>query len=400
LIWAVRDPIWGKRAIRENGRTVGYEEELVDSGVSDKRLLVHEAEVAGALRVMSREGSTLSAVMRAAWDTGDLRSLTKNSPARATGAHISIVGHVTRDEVKKELTKTDMANGFANRFLWTAVRRSKVLPEGGHLDPRELEEFVARFREVLEIARRFESVERDAEARALWAENYLELSEGQPGLLGAVISRAEAQVTRLSLLYALLERRGVVTGRDLEAALALWRYCERSAQYIFGQAIVETPEAQRLRQLVQVIAGRPGRQVTVHWLSNSGPRRYRRDRDRAERDLMALEKQGLGVLRNPPSGPATGRVFVLNAGALDAGAADTGPHSRHPHPQQSGVEMGSDALQASADSDGPDSESPWPPNKSPSSIASPPNCAQRLHEGLEAVPDASVEPGADEGPDR
>jgi hypothetical protein len=47
---------------------------------------------------------------------------------------------------------------------------------------------------------------------------------------------------------------------------------------------------------------------------------------------MELEKQDLGVLRDPPSGPATGRVFVLNAGALDADAADPEPNSGHSHP--------------------------------------------------------------------
>jgi hypothetical protein len=332
LIWHVRDPISRTRPIREKNRTVGYEQELEDAGVLDKRLLVHEGELAGALRAMSREGNTLSAVLRAAWDTGDLRSLTKNAPARATGAHISVIGHVTRDEVNKELNQTDRANGFANRFLWIAVRRSKVLPEGGRLDLREFEEFAERFREVLEMARNVSRVERDAGARDLWAEIYQDLSEGRPGLLGAITSRSEAQVTRLSLLYALLAGRREVAVTDLQAALALWGYCERSARYIFGEAVAETDEAKQLRQLVQVIAGRPGRTITVHWLSNSGPRRYRRNRDRAERDLMELEKQGFGVLRDPPSGPATGRVFVLNPGALDADASDSEPNSGHSHP--------------------------------------------------------------------
>ena len=75
-----------------------YKTVVIDDGVLDKRLFVIESEFANVLKVMAREGNTLSPVLRRAWDTGDLRTLTKNSPARATGAHISIIGHITRQE--------------------------------------------------------------------------------------------------------------------------------------------------------------------------------------------------------------------------------------------------------------------------------------------------------------
>jgi hypothetical protein len=92
LIWAVRNPIERNEPVKEKGRTTGYETVLVDEGVEDKRLLVFEGEFASVLRILGREGNTLSAIIRNAWDTGELRSLTKNSPAVASGAHISISG--------------------------------------------------------------------------------------------------------------------------------------------------------------------------------------------------------------------------------------------------------------------------------------------------------------------
>lgn len=46
--------------------------------------------------------------------------------------------------------------------------------------------------------------------RALWQAIYHDLSEGKPGLLGAVLSRAEAQVLRLSVFYALLDKSDMV----------------------------------------------------------------------------------------------------------------------------------------------------------------------------------------------
>ena len=72
---------------------------------------------------MSREGNTLSAIIRQAWDSGNLHPLTKNSPIRATDAHISIIGHITREELLRYLTETEQANGFANRFIWLMVYR-------------------------------------------------------------------------------------------------------------------------------------------------------------------------------------------------------------------------------------------------------------------------------------
>ena len=124
LIWAVRDAIFKTERVKEKGVVCDYQEVKVDAGVTDKRLLVIESEFASTLKVMAREGNTLSATIRQAWDSGDLRILNKNSPARSTGAHISIVGHITADELKRCLDSTEAANGFANRFLWCCVQHS------------------------------------------------------------------------------------------------------------------------------------------------------------------------------------------------------------------------------------------------------------------------------------
>ena len=234
LIWQVRDPIIKRDPVKQNGRVVDYQEVIADEGVSDKRLLVFEGEFASVLRVCARDGNTLSAVIRNAWDTGDLRILTKNSPAQATGAHISIIGHITRDELLRYLDDTEAANGFGNRFLWFCVRRSKVLPEGGRLTDSDLAPIIREVSAALSFARNTGEIRRDPEAREVWCAVYEQLSEGRPGLLGAMIARAEAQVMRLACIYALLDRSLVIRKEHLLAALALWEYAEASAEYIFG----------------------------------------------------------------------------------------------------------------------------------------------------------------------
>ena len=67
-------------------------------------------------------------------------------------------------------------------------------------------------------------------AEQRWEAIYTELAEEKPGLLGAITARAEAQVLRLSCLYALLDKTDAVEVPHLEAAYALWRYCEDSPQ--------------------------------------------------------------------------------------------------------------------------------------------------------------------------
>lgn len=208
-----------------------------DSGADDKRLLVQESEFAGVLKTASRKQNTLSPVMRCAWDSGSLRTLAKNCPAVATDAHISIVGHITRDELRRHITETEIANGLANRFLWVCVRRSKCLPEGGNLHPAQLQSHADTFARAVEHAQSVGELRRDAEARAVWHAVYGGLSEGKPGLVGAVIGRAEAQVMRLAMLYALLDRAAAIGAEHLLAALAVWTYCEQSARYIFGDAL-------------------------------------------------------------------------------------------------------------------------------------------------------------------
>lgn len=233
LIWQVRDPIMG----RQRTRAGTYEDVETDPGVADKRLLVVESEYARVLAVIQRQGNTLSDTVRDAWDRGALRAATKNSPARATDAHISIIGHITMSELRRELHETETANGFANRFLFVAARRSRELPFGGRADTLELSGILRRLAEAVERAREPGEVEMDAEARARWVSVYSRLSAARPGLIGAVTARAEAQVVRLALVYALSEGADAIELRHLDAALAVWAYCAASAAYIFGDAL-------------------------------------------------------------------------------------------------------------------------------------------------------------------
>jgi hypothetical protein len=207
-----------------------------DGDISDKRLLIAEEEFSSVLKVCSREGNILSDTIRKAWDSGSLRNQVKGNPLKATDAHIGLIGHITMSELTRLITATDQSNGFGNRFLWLAVRRSQLLPDGGSYTLADDAQMVKRLHDVIDHARTVEAMQRDETAKAAWRAVYPLLTRDREGLAGAMADRAEAQVLRLSMLYALLDSSATIRLEHLLAALALWRYSEECVSMIFGQS--------------------------------------------------------------------------------------------------------------------------------------------------------------------
>ncbi|MGD0483796.1 MAG: DUF3987 domain-containing protein [Gemmatimonadales bacterium] len=217
-----------------------------DPGVPDKRLLVIEGEFSSVLRAQGRDGNTLSAVLREAWDGWTLRTITKGNPQTATDPHVSVLGMITPDELRRQLGDCDYFSGYLNRFMLVWSERSQLLPFGGNLDPAI--EAVA----VEDVARAVRSARRCTDlsgftptARQWWREAYPGLTTGRPGRVGAAIQRGAAQVRRVALLYAALDGEGEVDARHLQAAGALWDYCAQTATYVFGRSEL-SQRAQRL----------------------------------------------------------------------------------------------------------------------------------------------------------
>jgi hypothetical protein len=124
------------------------------------------------------------------------------------------------------------------------VRRSKELPFPGQVPAAQLETLARTLAAAAAFGRDAGELRRDAEADALWGDVYGRLSAPEAGMVGAIIARAEAQVLRLSALYAVLDRSALVRAPHLFAALALWDYAETSARRIFrdlaGDPVADT----------------------------------------------------------------------------------------------------------------------------------------------------------------
>lgn len=304
LINEVRDPRmeWDKKEQCEV---------VVDNGVEDKRLMIIEPEFAGVLAVAERHGNNLSPIIRKAWDGGILSTMTKASPLKATDAHISIVAHVTVDELRSRLTRTDIANGFANRFIYMLVRRSKELPFGGSLSDSEIAEWGDRTAGAVYRAKNIGRITWEAAASDEWLRVYGSISADRPGLLGAVTARAEAQVVRLAMLYAAIDGAARISLDHLRAALAVWRYAEASAAHIFGDLVGDPVADEIMQALLQ--AGQAGMtRTTIRDLFGRN-----RSADRIGAALALLLKAGKAAGKMRETGGRPAEVWVAMDGAYN-----------------------------------------------------------------------------------
>lgn len=251
----------------------------------EHRALVLESEYGRLLAVMKREGSSLSPVIRDAWDGQPIGRFLARSRTLVLWHHVALIGMITPVELRSVLTSTDQANGFANRHMHVLVRRTKLLPFPE--SPRSaVTPFLATLRESMEDSRRIREMKWSIEGAMAWDAFYGRLAaKRQPGLLGAMLARAEAQVARLALIYAMMDRASEVSDLHLESAEAYWRFSEESAAVIYGRS---TGDRNADALLVEL---------------RSGPMDMTEVRDRlglrmaADRDAVVTLLLGLGLVR-------------------------------------------------------------------------------------------------------
>jgi len=223
-----------------------------DPGIGDQRLLIIEPEFASVLKTASREISTLSPTLRCAWDARPLAILTRTAPARATSAHIALIGHISQDELRRHITTIELANGYLNRILIIACRRQRLLPDGGHHDPLAGTGLTRLLAATIKHAQTAGQVRMDPDARELWHHAYRQLARPLPGIVGQITARAEAHTIRLALLYTLADGQRQISPPHLQAALALHDYATRSAGWALNGATGQ-PLAEQIHAALQSI---------------------------------------------------------------------------------------------------------------------------------------------------
>jgi Protein of unknown function (DUF3987) len=251
-----------KRMVTGLSSGEGLIERIRDSddplGDDDRRLLVVETEFMSVMARSKREGSTLAAVQRQAWEGRPLSVLNRQQ-IRASGSHVAIIGHIAPDEFRLRLADADMTGGTYNRYLPLFVERSRRLPIPPGVDDLVADALSSKLYDGIDEAKQVGQIQLGRDATSLWTDDlYDEFTEADDE------DRAESQFTRRAAPYCLrvagllaaLEGRTLISRADLAAAAALIRYSIASARFVLdGQA--RNPRLDRIQRSVDA-AGEAG----------------------------------------------------------------------------------------------------------------------------------------------
>ncbi len=232
MIGRIRDP----RTVDEDDGEDGLEKGDKDPGVEDKRVLFLAEELPSILhKAKKRNDGSLFGTVCEGFDSPNFMSVTtKKGALRATGPHISIIGHGTVNYLNKAFDITDIAGGFCNRFLWIWSTMTQAL-----LDAKVPEMLLIPFfrdaSDAIKFAEGVQEMTRTDEAQRLMeVEYYKSIATAPTGLLGDLLAREVAIVNRLSIIFALTDCSDIIKVEHIKVALALWNYSANCAALIFS----------------------------------------------------------------------------------------------------------------------------------------------------------------------
>lgn len=299
VVYEVHDDIYKVAQDKKSGK---YERTLVDPNEPEKRLLIILPEFHQCLANMHRTESILSSILRQAWDNTQISTPAKTSRAVATGACVSVSAAMSRDELLQETQAVDAENGTLNRIAFVCSRRSKLLPQGGKfkklLQSDAWADLQKRFNKNITESQ-FELpilMERDDEANSYWGLDesptngmYKELNQARMGVWGAVTARAPQIVLRIALITAVINGCREIRREHLEAAFEIWRYCDESSRFIFGDRL-DDPTTADIMGALRAIAPSGLTRTQVH-------RIWANHKERAEVDRALLWISHTGIAR-------------------------------------------------------------------------------------------------------
>lgn len=220
--------------------------------IEDKRLLVVESEFANVLHQSKRDGNTLSAALRDAWDGTSIRPAVKTSRVWATDPHIGLIGDITPSELNQLMNSRELTNGFANRFMFFWAEGDKVLPFPQQTPKEVVKSLGSRVAEVLKFAGASRHVEKDvkrmdlsADAKSLYSQLYKGGLRDRSGgeRITSLLDRRAPVLLRLAMLFALTDLTTVIGVSHINAAMAWVRYWVDSVRFIFQSAVDEVGAA-------------------------------------------------------------------------------------------------------------------------------------------------------------
>lgn len=229
LLSKITDPVF---SCSPKGDTV-----LALPGSPDKRVLYVEEELGALFNKMVTQESVEKMITKA-WDSGVLETTTKKESMRCIQPHVSIIGHITPDELYDRLDKRLLDNGFSNRWLYVLIKKTAVVvrpPAPGAIPGAA--DIAAQISDNLRRVQAggIGAMAFTLAAEAAFAETHEAMSSYRfNGAMGKQAARWAAQIYKLAVVYAAVDGRMEIDEGHLLAARAAWAYSHRSAAAFFA----------------------------------------------------------------------------------------------------------------------------------------------------------------------
>lgn len=241
----------------------GYKEGKSEfPAIEDKRLMVVESEFSNVLHQSKRDGNTLSAALRDAWDGTSIKPAVKTCPVWASDPHISIMGDITPSELRQLMPQRELTNGFANRFIFFWAEGDKVVPFPPPTPKGVVDGLADRVAQVLRFAgadchsgKDVMRMEFSPGAASLYESLYRgELRDRSAGEhITGLLDRRAPVLLRLAMLFALTDQTSVIGVEHINAALAWVRYWVDSVKFIFQSAVDEAGAAATTSMVQRIV---------------------------------------------------------------------------------------------------------------------------------------------------
>ena len=212
------------------------EEKVVIEGSADKRAVWVEEELGSMFSRMDSLEKTLTKL----WDSGRVETATKRESMACDRPHVSIIGHITPDELVERLDSHNqlLSNGFSNRFLYGLVRPVQVKFDSP--SPEEIPGFVEVRDRLCQRLRYFKEDADDElvfspEAHQLYLETARHLHDHpQTGAMAKQDARWRPMTFKLAIVFAAMDFSTTIQVEHYAAARAVFAYASRSARAFMG----------------------------------------------------------------------------------------------------------------------------------------------------------------------
>jgi hypothetical protein len=275
----------GLAALIHDGYMQGKEEV---APITDKRLFIRESEFSNVMHQAARNGNTLSAGLRDAWDGVGIQPATKLKGTWASHPHIAIAGACTPVELLALTTKNDVSNGFLNRFIIFWAERTKLIPFPDSTPIDTVNLLATKIKAIIQFAKgnyvwdknpslasednRQITLSDDAKRTygALYINVFPKYNDGDK--VTALTERKAPYLLRMAALFAISDFSLVIEEWHINAAYEWVKYWHESVKFIFNDAAEEVKNneiSDRASKIIDYLASKDkGYQATRTELSN------------------------------------------------------------------------------------------------------------------------------------